>query len=283
MTADSILVNPSHIATNDRSVQYGDACFTSMYAHSGSILLHDQHIERLKTACDALQITFNDWDKLQSQLHDLTPGINTPSVIKVLISRGSGGRGYQPPQVQSPNCIITTHSTQDISTPSAVDLVAFSDLSLPNEPWAKGVKHCNRLAQVLSQNISKQSINAKVSDVLMCNNKQHVIEASSANVFYSIDGVWYTPPIRRWGVKGIMRDAYVDYLVNKGIHVNESFHHKSVVANAEQILLSNAVKGIRPVAQLIFNGQKRHLDTQMSHDLRQDFLSNLLMSGSRSI
>nr|WP_136252279.1 aminodeoxychorismate lyase [Ningiella ruwaisensis] len=283
----NILINPSHIPAADRALQYGDACFTSMYAQDGKILLLPEHIQRLQYACDILAIAFEDWLLLQNEIAKCEKEVQAPTVIKVMITRGIGGRGYMPPPKQHPQCIISTHATEAILPPKTLFTLGFSDVTLFDD-GLKGVKHANRLTQVRA---SDQNARAGVlyNELLLCDVNDHVIECSSANIFYRLGGVWYTPPMRELGVKGIMRDALMRFMKEQYIPVFEATHHKSQFQYVDAMLLSNAVKGVRLVKSLQKavkqplrgDEQKRFIDLSesletLSNDIVHPFYDKIL-------
>lgn len=270
-----ILVNPAVIPTNDRSIQYGDASFSTMYASSGHISLLPAHIKRLQVACEKLNITFADWPMLQSVLAKLAAAEQRPCVIKIIISRGSGGRGYQPPETQFPRCIISTHAAKAMQDWDDIELLKVSQIKLPIHDALEGVKHNNRIAQVMAKQEVKE---LACDDVLMCDSKAHVIEASSANVFYRLAGCWYTPPLNNGGVKGVMRDAFIEYLRSKAIFVNYASHHVDQFCGAQHVLLSNAVNGLRQVRSLEYRGSMHFFSSDLSA-LITPFIQHILNAG----
>jgi 4-amino-4-deoxychorismate lyase len=279
MATAQFLINPHHIAATDRSAQYGDACFTSMYAESGAAFLLKAHLQRLQDGCAALQLPFTQWNALESNLREVLSGITDATAVKVLISRGSGGRGYQPPSSVDMVCVISTHPTDPILPPSVVLNLGVSDVSLSKEPWSGGIKHNNRLSQVLARANLQSKNTDELEDVLMCNEYQHVVEATSSNVFYQIDGVWHTPPIEAYGVKGVMREAWLQYLSQNDIMVNQSYHHIDMFREVEGMLLTNAVRGVRPVGKLTLPDSQHVLDTSAHLDLINRFMSQSQQAG----
>ena len=272
MPNSHIFINPSEISASDRSAQYGDASFTTMYAQDGCVVLFSAHIERLNLACKRLNIAFSDWPGLREAISSIARESQTPIVIKVLISRGSGGRGYLPPAEQQPICVISSFNATFINEHPSLDRVGLSDIVLPVHSGAAEIKHNNRLAQVLA---AQQARELGLDEVLMCDSHSQLIEASSANVFYQLDGCWYAPTLSNCGVKGIMRSAFIDYLQGRGMFVNQATHHIEQVLQAKMLLLSNAVKGIRPVATFFYKGQEHSFDTDIN-SLVTPFMEQLL-------
>ena len=272
MEDSQILINPTHIVATDRSVQYGDASFTTMYVERGYIVLFAQHLARLQGASEQLNIAFEQWDTLKATLSELASQQLVPSVIKVVISRGSGGRGYLPPKEQNPCCIISTHKIQAMGDNPVLGHLGVSNIVLPSHEGALELKHNNRLAQVLA---SQEAVAMGFDDVLMCNHNRHAIEASSSNLFYRLDGCWYAPSLTNVGVKGLMREAFIEYLSEQGIIVNQASHHVRELLSAEAMLLTNAVKGVRAVSTFKYQNNKKQLNTKLGK-LTKPFLDAVL-------
>ena len=81
------------LPASDRATQFGDGCFTTARILDGGVCLLGAHILRLQKACEALLIPFSQWDILESEMRRLASD-KASGVLKVIISRGSGGRGY---------------------------------------------------------------------------------------------------------------------------------------------------------------------------------------------
>ncbi|WP_395343456.1 aminodeoxychorismate lyase [Ningiella sp. W23] len=276
-----IHVNPQFIDSADRSAQYGDASFTSMYVENGRVVLFEAHIQRLQNACERLKIGFADWDALVTKVTQTATDVCSKQcpfhVIKIIISRGAGGRGYQVPEQERPVCIITTHATSNIRTFNNIEQVNISAITLPEHDTLGGLKHNNRLAQVTA----KQELSVLgCDDLLLCDARQQVIEATSSNIFYRLGGAWFTPSLANVGVRGLMRDALMSYLntqsqVERKFSINVASHHASQFKYIDALLLTNAVKGVVPVSSLYIDNKKVNLDTQLQ-DIINPFLDTLL-------
>lgn len=81
------------LAASDRATQFGDGCFTTARIQDGHVIMLTEHIRRLQDACIKLMITFEQWELLQLEMETLARE-HKSGVIKVIITRGSGGRGY---------------------------------------------------------------------------------------------------------------------------------------------------------------------------------------------
>ena len=83
----------SMLAASDRGLQFGDGCFTTAAVRQGKIVLLESHIQRLKGGCERLWIDGVDWLQLETEMRQAAQQ-QTQAVLKVIISAGSGGRGY---------------------------------------------------------------------------------------------------------------------------------------------------------------------------------------------
>ena len=81
------------LPASDRAIQFGDGCFTTARILDGDVCLLEAHIRRLQHGCEKLMIPFTHWDTLRQEMCQLATGKDS-GVLKVIISRGSGGRGY---------------------------------------------------------------------------------------------------------------------------------------------------------------------------------------------
>lgn len=235
------------MAVAERALQYGDGCFTTMAFYLGELQLWPQHLARLQHNCQRLGITFLQWSKLHADLTILLEKLNrTSGVIKIIISRGTGGRGYSPQGVSEASYIISSHplpahyadwQQQGIT-------LGLSPVRLARQPLLAGIKHLNRLEQVLI----KQALDATtLDDVLVCDTQDNIIEASAGNVFWWHQGTWFTPCLAQSGVAGVMRDTVCQLIASTGQTVRETNQTMTTNFAAEEMFLCNALMGIVPV------------------------------------
>ena len=110
------------------------------------------------------------------------------------------------------------------------------------QPLLAGIKHCNRLEQVLAR---AECVAAGADEGLACDTDGNVVSATSANLFVLREGAWLTPPLQRCGVAGTCRAALMAPL-----DAREAMLDIAAVESAEAVFLCNAVRGILPVASL---------------------------------
>ncbi|MDM7860732.1 aminodeoxychorismate lyase [Alteromonas sp. ASW11-36] len=260
------------MATNSRAANYGDGCFTTIAVLNGRLQLADYHLKRLQSDCTRLGIDHRAISyvcddlltneasnteasqqviSLQALMAMLDSHVDhEQAVLKILISRGNGGRGYSPASCSNPEAIITLHPFPQYYAQWRARGVALgvSPIQLAEQPLLAGLKHLNRLEQVL---IKQALETTEYDDVLVTTLSGELIEASAANVFWlAHDGTWCTPKITHAGVNGVCRQWILDFLYGKDLPVNEAHFKLSDVMAARAVFLCNAVMQIMPVNSL---------------------------------
>lgn len=241
-------IQQSHIDIENRGLAYGDGLFTTAKISNGSIQYLSAHIERLFLGCIKLGILPPLRDELIEQLTAVAKN-HSQAVLKVMITAGNGGRGYARAKSNGHDLIIMVYDY-----PKHYDELANTGLNLGISkqqiglnPMLAGLKHLNRLEQVLL----REELSTRAEDDLLVTNIQNeVIEATSANLFFTLKGKLHTPDMVQSGVNGIMRQAILERYPDtnvKSVTLNE-------MAKAEAMFICNCVMGVMPVAY--FNGRK---------------------------
>jgi 4-amino-4-deoxychorismate lyase len=239
--------------TFDRAIAYGDGCFTTIAKVSGNIQLLNHHIERLIKGCSILGIYFQDWEKLKQQIISVSASTQS-TVIKVIISRGVGGRGYSPVGADQPNIILSLHDMPphyDNWRKQGVRL-GLSDIKLAKQDLWQGSKTLNRLEQVLA----KQHARKLVDDELICDTDNMVIETSSANVFWKFENQWFTADLVDSGVVGVMRNHVLSVFAKNGMPVHIVRAHYTVLSYASEIFICNSLMNVIPVCEICFSSRQ---------------------------
>lgn len=235
------------VAVNDRGFAYGDGIFTTAKIHLGEIQLLSQHINRLVSGCSALNINFSNSNELIEQLKAIAKQFSE-AVLKVMISAGSGGRGYSRIGTTEPTVVISVssfpahyHQWQQ----TGINL-GISELKLGINPMLNGMKHLNRLEQVF---IRQELDQRAEDDILVSNINGHIIETSSSNIFWRKENQLFTPKIENSGVSGLMREALLMQYPNTLV---DDFS-LSELSQAQSIFICNCVMGVVPIK--MFNGK----------------------------
>jgi 4-amino-4-deoxychorismate lyase len=240
-------VEQDSLAASDRSVQFGDGCFTTARIHNGEIPFFEKHLQRLQNTCRALMIPFADNDALALEMHSLAQ-THREGVLKVIITRGSGGRGYSPSACQAPVRILSV-SPAPVHYPrwqqQGISL-ALSPVRLGRNSLLAGLKHLNRLEQVLIRAHLEQT---EADEALVLDSEGWVTECCAANLFWRAGDTVFTPRLDHAGVNGIMRQHCIALLRQSHFRVVEINAREDAVRQADEVLICNALMPVVPVNQ----------------------------------
>lgn len=230
----------------DRGFAYGDGLFETMRAHAGTLPWWQRHRARLALGAARLGIPMPGADLLDAALAEALARA-PDGVIKLLLSRGPGARGYLAPADASPTLALFAFCVPlpmpKAATPAAPGLaVDLLDLRLAVQPLLAGLKHLNRLEQVLG---AREACDRGLDEGLMADTQGRVTCATRGNLFARIDGRWISPPVDRAGVAGIARGL----LLEAWPGVSERELPIEHLARVEALFLANAVRGILPVGR----------------------------------
>ena len=231
------------IPERDRGLAYGDGLFETMRVHGGGVPWWDAHWARMVLGAGRLRLRLPDRQLVEQQMQALLAAVDDAAdcVLKLVVTRGSGGRGYQPSIDNTPLWILSHHPAPPPSRSGGLHL-RWCAMRLALQPALAGLKHCNRLEQVLARG---EWSDPAIDEGLVRDMEGNVISATAANVFVLRDGGWHTPPVDRCGVAGVCRRW-----VLSASGARETRMGIVDVETADAIVLCNAVRGILPVARL---------------------------------
>lgn len=240
------------IAADDRGLLYGDGLFETLAVRDGIPQLWDRHMARLTGDCARLGITPPAQELLRCEADRLCAG-HARAVLKIIVTRGSGGRGYRPAAQALPRRILSLHSWPDYPAhcwQQGVD-VRLCDLRLGSNPRLAGIKHLNRLEQVLARS---EWDDAAVAEGLMLDGAGNLIEGTMSNLFLVRDGYLHTPALETCGVAGVMRAHVLALAAQAAIPCVVQPLSLADAAAADEMFLCNSLIGIWPVRR--FQGRE---------------------------
>lgn len=246
-----ILINgekSDHISINDRGLHYGDGLFETIEVNCGNPVFLGRHLQRLSKGCLSLSIPAPDLPALTDEVHRVCQE-SQRAVLKIIITRGIGGRGYRPPDTISPTRIVRLYPFPEYPS-HYVDHgvnVRFCNTRLGLNRALAGIKHLNRLEQVLAR---AEWDHDGIQEGIMLDLNGHVIEGTMTNLFYIKNDVLYTSSLQFSGVAGIIRDIVMQLATNRQIPLTEHFYGKPELLNADEAFVCNSIIGIWPIKQI---------------------------------
>lgn len=237
------------ISVDDRGLNYGDGLFETMRAVGLRIPYREWHLDRLQHGCAQLHIAVDAADVERQLQHALIAVDNRfqHHVVKLMITRGVGERGYKPTIGSIPTVIVRIVATSPPEL-NAVVSVTLCKHRLSIDPMLAGIKHLNRLDNVLA---SIEIDGTEFQEGLLFDYNAHLVEAISRNVFIVADNQLLTPRLHEAGVKGVMRRIIMEkYAPALKLDVKEAVVTEQELYCADEVFLCNSVRGIAAVDKI---------------------------------
>jgi 4-amino-4-deoxychorismate lyase len=270
----------------NRALNYGDGCFSTMLSKKGHVELLDRHIIRLLTDAKKLHIlnekvslSVSDLKQLISNFalnhYEINKNNNETEwqIVKLLIARGDSDRGYAPSLNSYPVFVPSAQSYLPVANKSIV--IGLAKMTLAEQPVLSGIKHLNRLEQVMAK--IELANNHGVDDLVLTNAKGIMIELTSSNLFYCIDGQWHTPCLDKSGVNGVMRQFILDYMQRNQIHCEVCEMNVLALPSAQSVFSCNAITHIVPVSGINIDGRLIKFNIQPCQLLAQKMTQEIQM------
>jgi 4-amino-4-deoxychorismate lyase len=233
------------VSASNRGLQYGDGVFETIAMHNGTPRFWQLHMDRLAIACEQLGIPQFPQQLLLREVQTVTAG-RGQCIAKIVLTRAVSGRGYSPGKPAPADRIISAHAMpEDIDRQVQLGLRAsICSLRLAVQPQLAGIKHLNRLEQVLARGEVDQK---NVEEGILLDPDDHVVCATSANIFLVLNGRLLTPRMDRCGVRGVMRaailQAFRPWCEQRRIQLD-------MLLDAQEVFLCNAVRGVVPITRI---------------------------------
>lgn len=233
------------LASSDRGLSYGQGVFTTIKVINGKPQLWRLHMARLQQGCSKLGFPINNVEKLVKRDLGLIPKADL--ILKITLTAGNGPRGYSTPIEYQPTRIIQIDPTHFPPPQTQGVCLRWCNTRLAIQPVLAGIKHLNRLEQVLARSEWRDPV---VIDGIMLDTEGMVVEGTFSNVFWFESNKLFTPDLSRAGINGVMRAAILEVAQTQGIDVHITRQPAAALEKADEIFLSNSLMGICPVKSL---------------------------------
>jgi 4-amino-4-deoxychorismate lyase len=260
------------LSVHDRGLHYGDGLFETLAIQNGVPLCWVPHYQRLKQGCDRLKINCPSADLLLSEFSQIV-GKDAKAVLKVIITRGEGSRGYRMSEPE-------THITRILGVFPWPDYpeknvtggvnIKICKTRLGKNSSLAGIKHLNRLEQILARG---EWNTPDIAEGLMLDTDDNIIECTMSNIFIINNNYLITPDLTYSGISGVIRNCILELAKQIGFKPKIKKISKSDLYSAGEIFLCNSIIGLWPVCDIeghTFNtgsGTKKVRDLLISHQM----------------
>jgi 4-amino-4-deoxychorismate lyase len=249
---DTVRVNSREtreVSALERGLHYGDGLFETIACIAGRPRLLSLHLARLMRGCARLGISFTRTDELRSEVEALAQA-RRRTIVKVLVTRGPAlERGYRVTGAEEATRITLRYGWPEENPAATRDgvRVRIGALRLAENPLLAGLKHCNRLEQVLAR---REWTDPGIAEALMFSSSGNLISGVMSNLFLIQGGRLRTPAVDRCGVAGVVREVVMREAPRAGIALEETRLTADDLAQATEVFLTSSLTGIRPVRAL---------------------------------
>jgi 4-amino-4-deoxychorismate lyase len=242
-----VLINgakQSKISIFNRNIQFGDGLFETCVIENKKILFWVNHFARLNKGCEQLKISRVDesvW------LSDVKKALSLCSydrcVVKLILSRGESLRGYGFKDDIKPVRAVIVSELQKVTFNKSFCL-EYCQSGYDSNPKLAGIKHCNRLEQVLAR------AGLKSDEGIMLDENHNVISVTQGNIYAIHDNTLITPKLDKCGVEGTRRAVILDLAKLLGIKVKVDTLSIKELGQADEVFISNSIIGIQFISQI---------------------------------
>lgn len=241
MAGEGGAIFSAEVAATDRGFLYGDGLFETMLCLNGVVPWLDYHLERMQQGCARLFMGVSE-GRLRHYFEQAIPAEGR-HILRLTLSRGSGTRGYAPDGTEevTVRARLAPLDATRLQPPPHLDL-GLSTVTLGSQPLLAGIKHCNRLEQVLA---AREAAEQSVDDVLLGDGQQGFQCAGRANLLVLTDEGLVTPGCDQRGIAGTRRRVVMEQLAPRlDLPVREAPVSREMLRGARAVMVSNAVLGL---------------------------------------
>ena len=197
-------------------------------------------------------------------------------VVKLIVTRGTGTRGYAPQ-----HCTDTTHFWDIFPMPEYPSDWAIHgikaqrcQLRLSQQPRLAGIKHLNRLENVLAaaEWNDARLLDSEIAEGLLLDTEGNVIEGTRSNLFLVSRGELITPELSRSGVAGVQRDRVIEWSAQHNMPLHIRHVGLEEVLHADELFVVNSIIGLWPIREL---EQRRWTSFPVAMQIRKTWAEEL--------
>ena len=246
----SLLINGQPDATlshADRGVSYGHGLFETIRVFNHQPVYWDAHLQRLLAGCQRLGINADGLiDHLNADIRALS--LPQQGGMKLVVTGGVGGRGYAINSHVTPTRIVSVFDYPvDVEAQNQGVHACFCDTRLSHQPLLAGIKHLNRLEQVLARS---ELTDTDFKEGIVLDTAGFIREGTFSNLFFVKAGTLFTPNLQLCGVEGVLRAQVLAFAEQIGISVEIGDYSSAQLMAADEVFVTNSLIGVWPIIQI---------------------------------
>lgn len=238
------------VPLDDRALRYGDGIFETIRVFRGGLPFLAYHLTRLRSSLSLLQFpSFGLEDaQIAGRCLDLAQrnGI-ADGFVRLAVSRTGRARGFVPPEPSGWRLLAETGPLDAEPQASRAMSCGFAPWRVDSSYPGARVKSSSALDKILA---AQHAQRLGVDELLFLNYRDELVEGSRSNVFLVLGGEIHTPSLDAGPLPGIARHIVIAQALRHGLVVREEPIPRPLLQNAQEMFLTNALRGVVPVRRL---------------------------------
>ena len=241
------------VSINDRGFTYGDGLFETMRVVGGKPFRFAQHLERMARGAEFLKIPLPHTTK---ELHKFTEQLieqnqMPDAILRVILTRGTGPRGYGIVEAGTPTLAMTLHPTPAAATDTTINWsLVTSPFRIPASDILSSFKTTSKILYVMAR---ADAAERGADEALLVNTNGEAAETATGNLFWVYQDKICTVPTGRGVLPGITRAVVLEICQTLGLQTNKRVIKPEALRNSQGIFVTQSALGIVPVSS--FDGE----------------------------
>jgi len=241
------------VSINDRGFTYGDGLFETMRVVGGKPFRFAQHLERMARGAEFLKIPLPHTTK---ELHKFTEQLieqnqMPDAILRVILTRGTGPRGYGIAEAGTPTLAMTLHPTPAAATDTTITWsLVTSPFRIPASDILSSFKTTSKILYVMAR---ADAAERGADEALLVNTNGEAAETATGNLFWVYQDKICTVPTGRGVLPGITRAVVLEICQTLGLQTNKRVIKPEALRNSQGIFVTQSALGIVPVSS--FDGE----------------------------
>ena len=229
-----------HLSLFDRGLAYGDGVFRTFPVQHGKPQHWALQYKKLASDCAVLNIECPSQEALLADIQTLFDAED--GVAKIIVTRGESVRGYGYPSDIKSNRIVLKQRSPEYPPSNREHGVHLylCDLRLSHQPKLAGIKHLNRLENVLAR---AEWNDFNIADGVLLDVDGNVIECTMSNIFARFGDQLLTPLLNHCGVAGVTRERILNDASRLNLQAKQANISLTKLMQADEIIICNSLFG----------------------------------------
>ncbi|WP_240433636.1 aminodeoxychorismate lyase [Solimonas sp. K1W22B-7] len=234
-----------HALAQSRGLHYGDGVFRTMLLWQGAVVDLRRQLDVLERDAAGLGLLSPPRATLEEEIAALCADEEL-GVIKLILTRRAGGRGYRAADDDCDRLLLRLPVPRYPAACWERGVRCFlSPVRLADQPLLAGIKHLNRLEQVLAS----RDWPGDAEEGFVCDARGLVVCGTRSNLFRVAGGRLVTPALERCGIRGMMREKILELAERLQMPVHFDDTDATQLRQADEIFVCNSLIGIWPVRE----------------------------------